>query len=136
MESIRSLFHKFKRLLSRIINRVSGKHLTATFDQSVTFADHEAVLQALNQRLAEKERVFHAPPLTEELVSAIRLISPQFDLNCDETSRLLWEADQNGACWGEFEALQPLFEAVHTPSKILEIGPGMGRSLVFFSKRC
>ena len=81
------------------------------------------------------ERVFRAPPLTPELVTAIRLISPQFVFEATEKHRRIWEADQNGACWGEYEALAPLFRAMPTPKKILEIGPGMGRSLVFFSRK-
>ena len=89
----------------------------------------------LDGRLANMERVFHAPPLTPEMVAAIKLISPHFDFSTGENYRDIWEADQNGACWGEFEALQPLFRAMTKPLKILEIGPGMGRSLVFFSKK-
>ena len=52
-----------------------------------------------------------------------------------EKHRRIWEADQNGTCWGEYEALALLFRAMPTPKKILEIGPGMGRSLVFFSRK-
>jgi len=86
-------------------------------------------------RLTGKERVFRAPRLTPELISAIKLISPQFDFTATEQSRSAWEADQNGACWGEYEALAPLFRSMSKPTKILEIGPGMGRSLVFFTKK-
>lgn len=89
----------------------------------------------LDKRLAQMERIFHAPPFTQELVTAIKLIAPHFNLTTNEKSRLFWEADQNGACWGEYEALSSLFEAMPQPTKILEIGPGMGRSLVFFSKK-
>lgn len=92
-------------------------------------------VQELDTRLAEMERVFSAPPLTQELVAAIKLISPQCDFTTSEKYRLIWEADQNGACWGEYEALAPLFRSMLKPTKILEIGPGMGRSLVFFSKK-
>lgn len=89
----------------------------------------------MDERLTSMEQVFHAPPLTPELVAAIRLISPHCDFTPREKYRLIWEADQNGACWGEHEALAPLFRAMPMPKKILEIGPGMGRSLVFFSKK-
>ncbi len=89
----------------------------------------------LNPRLAAMERVFHAPPLTPELAAAIRLISPQFPVTPTEEDRLFWETDQNGACWGEFEALEPLLRALPAPARVLEIGPGLGRSLVFFSKK-
>lgn len=89
----------------------------------------------LDTRLAKMERVFHAPPLTPELVAAIKLISPQCDFPPTEKYRAIWEADQNGACWGEYEAMAPLFRSMPKPTRILEIGPGMGRSLVFFSKK-
>jgi len=85
--------------------------------------------------LAGMERVFRAPPLTPELVAAIKLISPHCDFTATEKYREVWEADQNGACWGEYEALASLFRSMPQPTKILEIGPGMGRSLVFFSKK-
>lgn len=92
-------------------------------------------LPELDERLSTQERVFKAPPLTRELVAAIKLISPHCDLFTNERSREYWEADQNGACWGEFEALAPLFNSMPQPGKILEIGPGLGRSLIFFSKK-
>jgi hypothetical protein len=37
-------------------------------------------LPELDRRLARMEQVFHSPPLTPELIAAIRLISPQFGL--------------------------------------------------------
>ena len=89
----------------------------------------------LDKKLAGVERVFKAPPFTPELVESIRLISPQFHLTTNEKSREFWEAEQNGACWGEYEALTPLFQSMPRPGKILDIGPGLGRSLVFFSKK-
>lgn len=92
-------------------------------------------LPELDGRLAGLERVFRAPPLTRELVAAIKLISPQFDLTTSEKSRAHWEADQNGACWGEYEALEQLFNSMPQPSNVLEIGSGLGRSLVFFSRK-
>jgi len=92
-------------------------------------------LPELDPRLAQLERIFHAPPLTPELIAAIKLISPQYDLALGEKYRLFWEADQNGACWGEYEALEPSLSRIPTDARILEIGPGLGRSLVFFSKK-
>ena len=89
----------------------------------------------LDQRLAQMERIFRAPPLTPELIAAIKLISPQYDLAPSERDRLFWEADQNGACWGEYEALEPFLSRIPSDTNILEIGPGMGRSLVFFAKK-
>jgi hypothetical protein len=82
------------------------------------------------------EPVFHAPPLTPELLAAIKLISPRLNLTQDEVSRRVWEKEQNGTCWSEYEALQSLFSRIEKPRKILEIGPGLGRSVVFFSKQC
>jgi hypothetical protein len=92
-------------------------------------------LPRLDKELAGMERTFYAPPLTPELVAAIKMISPQFVLTSSEKCRTFWEADQNGACWGEYNALIPLFRSLPRPTKILEIGPGLGRSLVFFSKK-
>ncbi len=89
----------------------------------------------LSERLAKMERVFLAPPLTLELAASIRLISPHFRASTSDKNRLAWEADQNTACWDEYEVLAPLFAAMPRPGKILEIGCGMGRSLVFFSKK-
>ncbi|MBX3280611.1 MAG: hypothetical protein KF868_21660 [Acidobacteria bacterium] len=93
------------------------------------------VLPELDERLSGRERVFRAPPLTRELTDAIKLISPQFDLTPGERSRRYWEADQNGACWGEYEALEGFFASMPRPRRVLEIGPGLGRSLVFFSRK-
>jgi len=92
--------------------------------------------KAFDSRLASLEPVFHAPPLTPELLAAIKLISPRLKLAQDEHSRRIWEKEQNGTCWSEYEALRPLFAGVEKPKKILEIGPGLGRSVVFFSKQC
>jgi hypothetical protein len=89
----------------------------------------------LDPRLISMERVFRAPPLTPELVAAIKLIAPQFDLATNDKSRSFWEAEQNGDCWGEYEALKTELSSIARPAKILEVGPGMGRSLVFFSKK-
>ena len=80
--------------------------------------------------------VFQAPPLTADLIAAIKLISPQLSLGQGEASRSQWAQEQNRTCWGEYEALQPFFSWMKTPKKILEIGPGLGRSAVFFTKQC
>ncbi|MDH5305653.1 MAG: hypothetical protein OEW02_00580 [Myxococcales bacterium] len=92
-------------------------------------------LPALDPELAGREKVFRAPPFTPEIVAAIRLIAPQFALRPDEASRRYWEADQNGACWGEYEALRSVLEKLPAPAKVLEIGPGLGRSVVFFRQK-
>jgi hypothetical protein len=88
----------------------------------------------LNPRLAAKEAVFLAPPLTPELEAAILLISPQLRGAKPEEFRDLWQKEQNGECWGEYEALEPVFTQARI-EKALEVGPGMGRSAVFFSKK-
>jgi hypothetical protein len=94
-----------------------------------------AILPPLDTSLTELPRLFRAPPLTRALIAAIRKISPQLTLTASDRSREFWEAEQNGACWGEYEALSPLFQSLGRPPKVLEIGPGLGRSLVFLSKK-
>ncbi len=92
-------------------------------------------LQELDPYLAAKELHFKAPPLTPELVAAIKLISPQFHLRPNEESRRFWELNQNGLCWGEYEALEPFLDGLGAPpSRVLDIGPGMGRSAIFFKQ--
>ncbi len=91
-------------------------------------------LSELDPELAAKELFFRAPPLTPELVAAIKLISPQFHLRPDEPSRRYWELNQNGVCWGEFEVLEPFLRSLESPSAVLDIGPGLGRSAIFFKK--
>jgi hypothetical protein len=89
----------------------------------------------LNPRLVNLERVLRSPPMTRKLARAVRLISPHLDFWPNEASRGFWEADQNGACWIEYELLKDTLSALPKPMRILEIGPGLGRSLVFFSKK-
>ena len=91
-------------------------------------------LEELDPDLAAKELHFRAPPLTPELVRAIKLISPQFHLRPNEESRRFWELNQNGLCWGEYEALKPFLDGLGPPSRVLDIGPGMGRSAIFFKQ--
>lgn len=92
-------------------------------------------LPKLNSKLANLERVFRSPPMTPELSRAILLISPHLDFRPDEASRNFWEVEQNGTCWIEYELLRDTLSALSKPMRILEIGPGLGRSLVFFSKK-
>jgi hypothetical protein len=89
----------------------------------------------LDPELSRKERIFRIPPLTPQIVDAVSQIAPQFQLRCDERSRDYWERDQNGACWGEYGAVGPILEKLPTPQRVLEVGPGMGRSTVFFTKK-
>lgn len=88
----------------------------------------------LSAALAERELLFRSPELTPALVEAIRAITPQFKLRCDETSRRVWELSQNGSCWGEMDALEPLLRGLGSPGRVLEIGPGLGRSAVFLKR--
>jgi SAM-dependent methyltransferase len=91
---------------------------------------------SLDPRLSQMEAIFKAPPLTRELVAAIRLISPHCDLSPgNPRHREIWQADQNGTCWGEYEALGPILDSLEEPRNILEIGPGMGRSVIFLAKK-
>jgi hypothetical protein len=84
----------------------------------------------------EPEAIVKVPPLDAALVSAIKLIAPQYsDLQADEQGRQLWERDQNHSCWAEDAALSPILRTMPTPRRILEIGPGLGRSAIFFSRR-
>ncbi len=89
--------------------------------------------------LAEKtslsEQLFLAPPFTEDVVEAIRLIATRLPLKADEASRLLWQRESNAASESEYEAVAPIFEGVAKPKRVLEIGPGFGRSVVFFEKK-
>jgi hypothetical protein len=89
----------------------------------------------LDPSAASAEQLFLAPPFTEEVVAAIRLISTRLPLKADETSRLLWQNESNAASAAEYEALQPLFDKQEKPRRVLEIGPGFGRSIVFLQKK-
>lgn len=91
-------------------------------------------LAELDPDLSARPLHFRAPPITPELVAAIKLISPQFRLRPDEASRRFWERNQNGLCWGEFLALEPFLGRLPERPKVLDIGPGMGRSTTFFKK--
>jgi hypothetical protein len=89
----------------------------------------------LDPKASSAEQLFLAPPFTEEVVAAIRLISTRLPLKADEASRLLWQRESNAACEAEYEALLPLFAQADKPKRVLEIGPGFGRSVVFFHKK-
>jgi hypothetical protein len=89
----------------------------------------------LDARALAAEQLFLAPPFTEEVVAAIRLISTRLPLKADESSRSLWQKESNAASEAEYDALLPLLQKIDTPKRVLEIGPGFGRSVVFFSKK-
>jgi len=82
------------------------------------------------------ETVVRVPPLDDAFVSAIKLVAPQYpDFTANEQTRLTWEQDQNNSCWAEEWAVGDILSAMPPPKRILEIGPGFGRSAAFFSKR-
>src|SRR5580698_3765750 len=89
----------------------------------------------LDRKASSAEQLFLAPPFTEEVVAAIRLISTRLPLKADESSRLLWQRESNAASEAEYDALLPLFEQTESPKRVLEIGPGFCRSVVYFSKK-
>jgi SAM-dependent methyltransferase len=88
-----------------------------------------------DRALRRLEHVIRMPPMTPELARAIRLISPGFDMPADEKLRRAFEANQNESCWGEYRALAPVLAALPPSPRVLELGPGLGRSLIFFAKR-
>ena len=81
-----------------------------------------------------RETVFKAPPLTNKLIRGIKLITPGILLSPNEQSRRFWEADQNVSSWAEMDVIQPIMRDRARPSRVLEIGPGFGRSVIFFTK--
>jgi len=81
------------------------------------------------------ELVFQVPPFTQETVDSIRRISTRLPFRADEDSRLLCEKEANGMSEREYHALEPFFRALPPPRRILEIGPGFGRSAVYFAKK-
>ncbi len=106
------------------------RKITRYFSKSVYPNDSR-----LQSAMPSRELLFKAPPLTRELIEGIKLITPDARLRLDENSRKLWELDQNASSWTEFEALSPLLKSLPKPSKVLEIGPGFGRSVVFLTKK-
>ena len=112
--------------------RYFGRHLTSIRKK----LGLEHPMSELDPDLRERELLVQAPPLSEELVAGIRLISPQFRLRVgSEHSRDFWQRNQNGLCWSEYEAIAPLLDRMPRPHRVLDIGPGMGRSVVFFKKK-
>lgn len=89
----------------------------------------------ISKDLALKENIFKAPPFTTEIVKVIRLLAPHLRIKPDEESRRYWEKEQNATCWGEYIALHEYLLKIPNPKKVLEIGPGMGRSVIFFKKQ-
>ena len=89
----------------------------------------------LDPSVERAERLFLLPPFTPEVAAAAGLISPRLSLGADERSRLFCQLEANGMSEREYEALAPLFQELPRPQRVLEIGPGLGRSVVYFSKK-
>ena len=71
----------------------------------------------LDPKASSAEQLFLAPPFTEEVVAAIRLISTRLPLKADETSRLLWQRESNAASEAEYEALLPSWQKSINPNE-------------------
>ncbi len=108
---------------------------TKSFLTTVSGLIQNESLPRIDHSIAILDQVFKLPPLTPELLRAINLIAPQFELTMSEKSRVFFEAACNGACWGEYHSLRDFFRSFKNPKKILEIGPGLGRSIIFFQKK-
>ncbi len=116
-----SLRHASRSLLVRTIRRRARHVLLAPFTPLIA---------------REPGALVHVPPLDAQILSALKLIAPQYtSLRSDEASRIFWQRDQNSACESEADALGALFAAMPPPARILELGPGLGRSAVYLSKR-
>ncbi len=98
------------------LNRWRGKDL---FDESV----------------ANIEQVIQLPPFTPEIAAAVQLIATRIEVKPNEESRLLAQREANAASLKEYEALAPMFARREKPHRILEIGPGFGRSVIYFEKK-
>lgn len=87
----------------------------------------------LREALCARPRLFRAPTFDRALLETIHRLAPHLDLSLDEPSRDFWEVQQNAACWSEYDCLLP-FIGGRMPSRVLEIGPGLGRSTIFFKR--
>jgi hypothetical protein len=81
------------------------------------------------------EQVFLAPPFTPEVAASVSLISTRMPFRANERSRLLCQVEANAFSQREYEALAPLLGQMTKPRHVLEIGPGFGRSVVYFRKK-
>jgi len=89
----------------------------------------------LDPSVHEAEQVLLVPPFTPEIAAAVGLISPRLRYHADEQSRLLCQTEANAMSAREYDALAPLFAQMPKPRRVLEIGPGYGRSVVYFAKK-
>jgi len=83
----------------------------------------------------QMEQVFLMPEFTPAVVASVSLINPQLSLRPNERSRLLVQQEANAMSQSEYEALAPLFARMPKPCRVLEVGPGFGRSAAYFSKK-
>ena len=83
----------------------------------------------------QTEQLFHAPPFTAGIADSLQLISTRLSLKPDEASRRLLEREANAASQNEYSALEPVLRQIPRVQRALEIGPGFGRSVVFFDKK-
>lgn len=118
------------RSRSKTVCEVNNNHAhpVENFGQSVAGGGYR------REQLESAPQLFIAPPFTEKVVESIRRISTRLSLKCDQASRLLWQQENNAASQSEYEALVPVFSKLPPFKSVLEIGPGFGRSAVFFSK--
>ena len=89
----------------------------------------------LDSDVQQVEQLFLAPPFTAEIAAAVGRIATRLPFRADERSRLLCQMEANGMGEREYGALARLFGAMPKPQRVLEIGPGFGRSVVYFSKK-
>lgn len=83
----------------------------------------------------EPEIIVRTPPIDAELAAAITLIAPYFPSIPPDRRQGEYEREQNGSCWVEDAALGPLLTTMPPPRRVLDIGAGLGRAAVFFSRR-
>ncbi|HWR17617.1 MAG TPA: hypothetical protein VN577_22500 [Terriglobales bacterium] len=88
-----------------------------------------------DERVEHIEQVVQLPPFTPEIAAAVQLIATRITVKADEESRLLAQKEANAASLKEYEALAPVFAKKKKPRKVLEIGPGFGRSVIYFGKK-
>lgn len=81
------------------------------------------------------EQLFLAPPFTPEVADAVRPIATQLPIRADERSRQLLQTSGNAMSQREYEALAPLFSGLPKSKRVLEVGPGIGRSVVYFQRK-
>ncbi len=89
----------------------------------------------LDPAVEQMEQVFQMPEFTPAVVASVSLINPQWSLRADEPSRSLVQKEANAMSQREYEALSPLFAQVPKPQRVLEVGPGFGRSAAYFGKK-